>query len=88
MSGELIRDTSNKNMQVFAPAKVVTVISGTPWVPEKDDRVFMPTVDVNLVITTASESAQTSVPIPAHLPVGINKGFTYTFDAAITIMVM
>jgi hypothetical protein len=86
--GNMQRDTSGVPMPVFSPKKVVTVTISVAWEPDTDDRAFMSTEDVNLVITTDTGSAQSSVPIPAHLPFGIIKGFTYTFDAAAAILVM
>ena len=86
--GNMPRDTNGVPMPLFCPKKVVTVTIGVAWAPDTDDRAFMSTEDVNLVITPDSGSAQASVPIPAHLPFGTIKGFTYTFDSAAAILVM
>ena len=86
--GSMRKDTSEKPIPVIAWKRVDTTISGTPWVITQDDRVIMPTTTVNVILTTTGGVAQESVEIPAHLPIGLIDGFTYTFDAAIQIMVM
>lgn len=87
-AGSMTRDTKNVNMQVFSPKRVQAVVQDTAWTPGADDRVFMSVTTINLIITTKAGVAQTEVEIPAYLPLGMEKGYTYTFGATASILVM
>lgn len=87
-NGTMTRDTKNINLQVFSWKRVQAVLQDTAWTPGADDRVFMSVVTISVILTTEAGVAQTSVEIPAYLPLGKEDGCTYTFSAGANLMVM
>lgn len=76
-------EATNNLMQVFTPLRTQAVIAATEWAPGGNDLAFLATTDVNVNI-----NGGTDFPLSAYTPIGISPGYTFTFDAPITLLVM
>ena len=81
--GKLIRDPSNKTIQVFAPRRMQSVTATVAWTPGDDDVAFAVTADC-----TYSISGGTAVTILEGTVRGIVRGKTYTFSVTQSLEVM
>ncbi len=77
-----------KNIQVFAPKRIISVAAYVEWVPDEVDKAFMSSDYTSFTLGADSSSGSTYINLNDGQVIGIQPGMTFTFSTAVDLAVM